>query len=111
VDVAVYVAVISGICAVTAAVYTARSAHRTTQEKTEAEERVALRQIEAGAYERAKQFYEGTLTRMQDEIDRQAGQIDGQARQIGALQRQLARLLRQVRDAGLVPVINGDEET
>lgn len=102
-DAAVIVAVISGVIGLGSAVYTARSASRTSAKKTEADERVALRQIEAGAYERAKEFYEGTLTRMQGEIDRQAAQIN-------TLQRQVTRLSRQVRDAGLVPVTSSEDE-
>jgi SMC interacting uncharacterized protein involved in chromosome segregation len=103
VDATVYVAVISGLAAVVSAVYTARSAGRTTQKKTEADEHVALRQVEAGAYDRARQFYEATLTRMQAEIDRQSGQIN-------TLQRQVSRLSRQIRDNGLVPVSSSEEE-
>lgn len=71
--------------------------------KTEADERVALRQIEAGAYARAKEFYEGTLTRMQTEINRQAAQIN-------AMQRQMSRLTKQVRDAGLVPATSSEDD-
>ncbi len=102
-DSAVLVAAIGGVLGLISAVYTARSANRANQQKTEAEERASVRQIEAGAYDRAKQFYEGTLTRMQGEIDRQAGQIN-------AMQRQVARLTRQVREAGLVPVTSSEEE-
>ncbi|MEU8199303.1 hypothetical protein AB0C10_36515 [Microbispora amethystogenes] len=102
-DSAVAVAAIGGVLGLISAAYTARSANRANQQKTEADERTALRQIEAGAYERAKQFYESTLVRMQGEIDRQAAQIN-------ALQRQVSRLTRQVRDAGLVPVTSSESE-
>ncbi len=113
-DATVYVAVISGLAAVVSAVYTARSAGRTTQKKTEAEERAAaqraeaedraaLRQIEAAAYERAREGYEDILTQLRTEVDRQA-------RQINALQRQVSQMTRQIRDAGLVPVISSEEE-
>jgi hypothetical protein len=102
-DAAVIVAVISGLIGLASAVYTARSASRTSAAKTEADERVALRQLEAGAYARAKEFYEGTLTRMQGEIDRQA-------RRINVLEGQVSRLSRQVRDAGLVPVTSSEDD-
>jgi len=85
-------------------VVTARTTARTNQSKAEADERTALRQIEAGVYERAKQFYEATLNRMQAEIDRQSAQIN-------ALQRQVARLTRQARDAGLVPVTSSEDDS
>ncbi|MGW0587472.1 hypothetical protein [Streptosporangium sp. NPDC002607] len=100
----VLVAAIGAIASIVAAIYTARTTARTSQTKTEADERTALRQIEAGAYDRAKAFYEATLTRMQAEIDRQAAQIN-------ALQRQVARLTRQVRDAGLVPVTSSEDDS
>ncbi len=103
-DNTVIVAIIGGIASIVAAYFTARAASRASQKKIEADERTALRQIEAGAYDRAKQFYEGTLTRMQGEIDRQA-------RQINTLQRQVHRLTRQVREAGLVPVVSSEEES
>ncbi|NUP24002.1 MAG: hypothetical protein HOZ81_49705 [Streptomyces sp.] len=102
-DAAVIVAIVSGVVGLASAVYTARSASRTSAAKTEADERVALRQIEAGAYERARQMYEGTLGRMQGEIDRQA-------KQINSLQTQVSRLSRQVRDAGLVPVTSSEDD-
>ena len=102
-DAAVIVAIVSGVVGLASAVYTARSASRTSAKKTEADERVALRQIEAGAYERARQMYEETLGRMQAEIDRQSAQIN-------ILQRQVSRLSRQVRDAGLVPVTSSEDE-
>lgn len=98
-DTSIVVAALAALAAVTSAVFTWRAARRAT----DSTERVALRQIEAGAYERAKAFYEGTLTRMQAEIDRQA-------RQINSLQTQVSRLSRQVRDAGLVPVTSSEEE-
>lgn len=63
-----------------------------------------MRQLEAGAYERAKQFYEGTLTRMQAEIDRQSAQIN-------VMQRQMSRLTKQVRDAGLVPATSSEDDS
>ncbi|MEV6159431.1 hypothetical protein AB0L53_54775 [Nonomuraea sp. NPDC052129] len=103
-DAGVIIAVISGLVGLASAAYTARSASRTSVAKTEADERVALRQIEAGAYERARQVYEGTLGRMQSEIDRQAAQIN-------TLQRQVSRLSRQVRDAGLVPATSSEDDT
>jgi hypothetical protein len=103
VDAGVIVAVISGIVGLVSAVYTARSASQTSAAKSEADERVALRQIEAGAYARAKEFYVDTLTRMQGEIDRQA-------RRVNILEGQVSRLSRQVRDAGLVPVTSGEDE-
>lgn len=113
-DATVYVAVISGLAAVVSAAYTARSAGRSSQKKTESEaqaakeraeseERAAVRQIEAAAYERARESYDGILGQLRTESDRQA-------RQINALQRQVARLTRQVRDAGLVPVTSSEEE-
>ncbi|HUR74464.1 MAG TPA: hypothetical protein VMZ00_09310 [Sporichthya sp.] len=102
-DAGVIVAVISGVIGLASAIYTARSAGRTSAAKTEADERIAVRQVEAGAYERARQTYEGALGRMQTEIDRQA-------RQISALQRQVALLTRQVRGAGLVPATGGEDD-
>lgn len=98
-DTSIVVAVIAAAAAVTSAVFTWKSSKRAT----DSGERVALRQVEAGAYERARQMYEGALTRMQAEIDRQA-------RQILDLQRQLARLVRQMRAAGLEPVTSSEEE-
>lgn len=103
-DAGVIVAVISGVVGLASAAYTARSASRTSAAKTDADERTAIRQLEAGAYERARQVYEGTLTRMQAEIDRQSGQIN-------TLQRQVSRLSRQVRDAGLVPATSSEDDT
>lgn len=102
-EAAVIVAVISGVVGLISAIYTARSASRTSAAKTEADERVALRQIEAGAYDRAKEFYVDTLTRMQGEIDRQT-------RRVNVLEGQVTRLSRQVRAAGLVPVTSGEDE-
>ncbi|MFI6883354.1 hypothetical protein [Streptosporangium canum] len=103
-DPTIIVAIIGGLAGAVSAVYTARSAGRASQTKSEADERAALRQIEAGAYERARQVYEGALGRMQNEIDRQAAQIN-------ALQRQVSRLTRQVREAGLVPVTSSEEDS
>lgn len=103
-DAGVIVAVISGVVGLASAAYTARSASRTSAAKTDADERTAIRQLEAGAYERARQVYEGTLGRMQSEIDRQAAQIN-------ILQRQVSRLTRQVRDAGLVPATSSEDDT
>lgn len=91
-DPTVIVAAIGGLSGLGAAIYSARSARRATETS-----------VEAGAYERARQMYEGTVTRMQTEIDRQG-------RQIGALQKQVARLTRQVRDAGLVPITSTEED-
>lgn len=102
-DPTVYVAVVSGLAAVVAAVYTARSAGRSSQKKTEADERAALRQIEAEAYERARESYDGILAQLRTEIDRQA-------RQINNLQHQVTRLSRQIRDNGMVPVTSSEEE-
>lgn len=99
-DTSIVVAALAALAAITSAIFTWRGARRAT----DSTERVALRQIEAGAYERAKEFYEGTLTRMQDEINRQA-------KQINVLQGQVARLSRQVRTAGLVPVTSSEDET
>lgn len=93
---AVIVAAVGAVSSVAAAVYTARTT-------TGAGERASIRQVEAGAYERARESYEGALARMQAEIDRQA-------RQMNTLQRQVARLLKQVRDAGLVPVTSSEED-
>ena len=110
----VVVAVVAGLSAIIGAWFSARAATRAALRKTDSEERVAVRQLEAGAFERAKAIYEATLTRMQSEIERQAQQmqreIDQQARQIGALQRQVALLTRQVRGAGLVPAVNGEDD-
>jgi hypothetical protein len=102
-DAGVIVAVVSGIVGLASAIYTARSAARTSAAKTESEERTANRQIEAGAYARAKEFYEGTLAGMQNEIDRQT-------RRVNVLERQVFRLSKQVRDAGLVPATSSDDE-
>lgn len=102
-DAGVIVAVISGIVGLASAVYTARSASRTSAKQTEADERVALRQVEADAYKRARESYEGALVRMQGEIDRQSAQIN-------TLQRQVSRLTRQVRSAGLVPVTSSEDD-
>lgn len=102
-DVAVIVATISGVIGLASAIYTARSASRSSVAKTEADERAALRQVEAGAYARAKEFYVDTLTRMQAEIDRQA-------KRTNALESQVSRLTRQVRDAGLVPVTSSEDD-
>jgi vacuolar-type H+-ATPase subunit H len=101
--VSIIVATIGGVAGLASAVYTARAASRASQKKTEADERAALRQIEADAYERARESYEGILAQLRTEVDRQARQING-------LQRQIARLSRQVRDAGLVPVTSSEEE-
>lgn len=93
---------VSGIGAsvgIISAVLSSRSAKRAT----ESGEQIAKANVEAGAYARAQQMYEGTVTRMQTEIDRQGGQI-------AALQRQVARLLRQVTDAGLVPATIPEED-
>lgn len=103
-DAGIIVAVVSGLVGLASAVYTARSAARTSAAKTESDERVATRQIEAGAYARAKEFYEGTLTRMQGEIDRQS-------KRINTLEGQVSRLTRQVREAGLVPATSREDDT
>lgn len=99
-DTSIVVAALAALAAVTSAVFTWRASRRAT----DSSERVALRQVEAGAYERAKEFYESTLAGMQSEISRQA-------KQINSLQRQVSRLTRQVRDAGLVPVTSSEDET
>jgi SMC interacting uncharacterized protein involved in chromosome segregation len=103
VDTAVLVAVIGALASVAAAVYTARTMAGATRSKAEGDERAAIRQVEADAYKRARESYEGAMGRMQGEIDRQA-------RQINALQKQVARLNRQVREAGLVPVTASEED-
>jgi len=92
VDPTVIVAAIGGLAGLGAAVYSARSARRATETG-----------VEAGAYARAQQMYEGTVTRMQTEIDRQG-------KQIGTLQRQVAHLSRQITQAGLVPAFPDNEE-
>lgn len=114
-DASIIVAGISALASGGTVIYTARSASRATQRKSEAdaqtareireaEERAELRKIEAEAYDRARHHYEGTLTRMDGEITRQSRQID-------SLQRQVARLIRQVTQAGLVPATSSEEET
>jgi SMC interacting uncharacterized protein involved in chromosome segregation len=100
---AVIVAAIGALASIAAAYFTARAATRAGQAKADVDDRASVRQIEAGAAERARQVYEGALSRMQAEIDRQAKQING-------LQRQVSRLSRQVRDAGLVPVSSSEED-
>ena len=102
-EVAVIVAIIGGLASVVASYFTARAATKAGQARADVDERSSVRQIEAGAYERARQVYEGALSRMQTEIDRQAKQID-------TLQRQVARLSKQVRDVGLVPATSSEEE-
>lgn len=99
-DTSVVAAALAALAAITSAAFTWRS----SMKATDTGERIALHQIEAGAYERARQSYEGALARMQAEIDRQGNQIHG-------LQRQVARLTRQVTQAGLVPAISVEEDT
>lgn len=96
---AVIVAAIGALASIAAAVATARTASRGAK----ATESIAVRQIEADAFKRAKEVYDGALERMQAEIERQA-------RQVNTLQHQVARLTRQVRAAGLVPVISSEED-
>lgn len=91
-DPTVIVAAIGGLSGLGAAIYSARSARRATETT-----------VEAGAYERARQMYEGTVTRMQTEIDRQG-------RQIGTLQRQVAQLSHQVTHLGGVPAFTPDPD-
>jgi hypothetical protein len=116
----VVVAVVTGLCAVIGAWFSASAATKAALRKSDSEERVAVRQLEAGAFERAKSIYEATLTRMQAEIERQGQQmqreIDRQSVQIGALQRKVARqeqIIRlweeQITRAGLVPVTIPDD--
>lgn len=102
-DPTIIVATIGGTLGLASAAYTARSARRATDSKTAADERAALRQIEAQAYERARDGYEDILNQLRTEMNRQA-------RQIGTLQRQVTALMRQVREAGLVPVTTSSEE-
>ncbi len=92
-DPTVIVAAIGGLSGLGAAIYSARSARKATETS-----------VEAGAYARAREMYEGTVNRMQAEIDRQGAQIN-------ALQRQVSRLTRQVRDAGLVPITSTEEDS
>lgn len=98
-DTALLVSIISAVAGLGSAAFT----WRTSRRATDSGERVALAQIEAGAYARAQQAYEAALGRMQAELDRQSVQID-------VLQRQVSRLIRQVRDAGLVPVTSSEEQ-
>lgn len=96
---AVIVAAIGAVASVAAAVATARTASKAS----DSAERVTVRQIEADAYKRARESYEGVLANMRTEINRQAAQVN-------ALQRQVARLIRQVSAAGLVPVTSSEED-
>lgn len=96
---AVLVAALGSVASIAAAIITARTATRGAT----ATAGVAHAQIEAEAFKRAKEVYDGALERMQAEIDRQA-------RQVNTLQRQVSRLTRQVRAAGLVPVTSSEED-
>ena len=113
-DSTIVVAIVVGLSGIVGAWFSARAATKAAMRKADSEERVAVQQIEAGAFGRAKEFYESTLSGMKTELTRQADrmqrEIDQQAVQITTLQRQVARLSRQVRDAGLVPVTSGENE-
>ncbi|MEU6781505.1 hypothetical protein ABZ912_20055 [Nonomuraea angiospora] len=100
---AVIVAAIGAVASIAASFLTARATTKANERRSDAEERVTLRQVEADAYKRARETYDGAMERMQAEILRQA-------RQINSLQRQVARLNKQVREAGLVPVTSSEEE-
>lgn len=106
-DTSIVVAALAALAAVTSAIFTWRGARRAT----DSGERVALRQIEAGAYERARASYEGVLKTNEGVLKSMQTEMDRQAKQINTLQRQVARLSRQVRDAGLVPVTSSEDET
>lgn len=110
-DAGIIVAVVSGIIGLASAIYTARSAAKSQAAKTGADERVALRQIEADAYKRARESYEGVLKTNEGVLKSMQTEIDRQAKQINVLQGQVARLSRQVRTAGLVPVTSSEDET
>ncbi|MEV0382896.1 hypothetical protein [Nonomuraea sp. NPDC050643] len=96
---AVLVAVIGSVASIAAAIITARTASRGARST----ESVAMRQIEADAFKRARETYD-------DALDRQASQIKELRTQMAALQRQVIALTRQVRGAGLVPVIGSEED-
>ncbi|MFB4275719.1 hypothetical protein ACBJ59_10540 [Nonomuraea sp. MTCD27] len=119
-DSSVVVAIVVGLSGIVGAWFSARAATKAAMRKTDSEERVALQQIEAGAFGRAKEFYESTLAGMKAELTRQAQQmqreIDQQAVQIGRLQRKVNRQERiisawgdQITRAGLVPVSVPDD--
>lgn len=112
-DSSIVVAIVVGLSGVVGAWFSARAATKAAMRKTDSDERVATQQIEAGAFGRAKDFYETTLAGMKTEIERQAQQmqreIDRQARRIQILEGQVFRLTRQVREAGLVPATSDDE--
>lgn len=103
-DASVVVAVVAAAGGIVSAVYSARAAGKSTERKTDADERVASRQLEVDAYKRAEGYYLATLTRMEAEIARQA-------RQINVMQREVAALTRQVTQAGLIPVLTPEEQS
>ena len=105
----VVAASVGGVSAIVVGWFSARAATRAALRKTDSDERVAVQQIEAGAFGRAKEFYETTLTRMQTEIDRQARQIGTLQRKVDAQQRTITAWGEQMTMAGLVPVTVPDD--
>lgn len=99
---AVLVAVIGGLASVGAAILTAK----TTTKNARAGQAVALQQIEAGAYERARASYEAAMATDRASYEAAIGRL--QAR-VAELERLVGRWSRQMRAAGLVPAV-GDEE-
>lgn len=114
-DSSIVVAIVVGLSGIVGAWFSARAATKAAMRKSDSDERVAVQQIEAGAFGRAQEFYESTLAGMKTELTRQAErmqrEIDQQAFQITTLQGQVSRLSRQVRDAGLVPATSSEDET
>ncbi|MEV0229176.1 hypothetical protein [Nonomuraea sp. NPDC050786] len=92
---AVTVAVIGALASIAAAVVAAVATARSAGRNAETAERTALHQVEADAYKRARETYEGAMARMESELERQARELD-------VLHRQMARGTRRRRAAGLV---------
>lgn len=99
----VLVAAIGAMASVAAAIVTAR----TTARNARSGQAVALRQIEADAYARARASYEAAMATDKASYEAAIGRLRAR---VAELERQVSRWSRQMRAAGLVPVSVDEEE-
>jgi ATP-dependent protease ClpP protease subunit len=91
------IVIVGAVASVGAAWLTSRASTRSAEVGL----RATIHQVQAEAYGRARETYEGALARLEAEVARQEGELS-------VLRRRVAALERQLRRAGLTPVM-GDE--
>lgn len=93
----IVVAAVAGVPSVTAAVFAYRSsasANRATQQAND----IARAKVDAEAYERGKNLWEGMVEQARKELARQQEQINRQQEQIAELQESNDTMRRQLRE-------------